>query len=62
MTPLNGLVHAEERQVSPTTDLKEVLQQILKSELDSVIVTDEQGATQGRITLSQLKIREEAAR
>ena len=48
--------------MSPSTDLKDVLQQILKSELDSVIVTDELGVPQGRITLSQLKIREEAAR
>ncbi|MGB8953812.1 MAG: ABC transporter ATP-binding protein [Tumebacillaceae bacterium] len=61
MTPLDGEVRGEAR-VSPHTHLKDVLQVILKSDLDSVVVEDAQGVPLGRISLHQLKIREEAAR
>ena len=61
MTTIDGQVSGEAR-VSPETNLKDVLQVILKSDLDSVAVEDAQGVLLGRISLHQLKIREEAAR
>jgi osmoprotectant transport system ATP-binding protein len=62
MTPLDGPPHNAEARVSPQTHLQDVLQVILKSELDSVIVEDAQGTPLGRVSLHQLKIREEAVR
>jgi osmoprotectant transport system ATP-binding protein len=62
MSPVKGEIHPKERRVLKEDNLKTVLNLILQSEVDSVIVEDDQQTPIGRITLSQLKIPDEAVK
>jgi osmoprotectant transport system ATP-binding protein len=59
MLPVKGEIHSKEKRVLKEDNLKTVLNLILQSEEDSVIVEDEQQMPIGRITLAQLKIKAE---
>jgi osmoprotectant transport system ATP-binding protein len=62
MLPVTGEIHPKEKRVLKEDNLKTVLNLILQSEGDSVIVEDEQQMPIGRITLAQLKIQAEAVK